>query len=339
MKRGLIFSASLSLCGLWLLTIAAQPPVLAQAAKIAPMHVHHVHLNSVNPPAAAAYYPKPFAQTAMKTTFNGYEAVKTGNVYLLFTKVATPPPTELTGQQTAVWHFGWNTPDSRKYDERFRAMGLQIAQMWDAADGKLVDMSSDALPGLPTQEQILEMRAKGIKPTKEGGFGYLRGPDGILIENAQAGNVERFNHIHMYHEHPFCAMQWYVTHLGATLPQGRGGAPGTLPPGDCKQPYAPPTWPSFAKFPGFVRDPSGAVFFDDISISIRPWPGGGLVGTRGHVVDHWALSVAELEPTVARLKSEGVKFLEEIHPWGNMRAAMIEGPDRVAIELVEVKQP
>jgi len=96
--------------------------VLAQAPKIAPMHVHHVHLSSVNPAAAAAYYPKPFAATATKTTFNGYEAVKTGNLYLLFTKVAMPPQNELTGPQTSVWHFGWNTPDSRKYDERFRAL-------------------------------------------------------------------------------------------------------------------------------------------------------------------------------------------------------------------------
>ena len=64
---------------------------------------------------------------------------------------------------------------------------------------------------------------------------------------------------------------------------------------------------------------------------------GGLVSTRGKIVDHWALSVADLTATVARLKREGVKFLEEIHPWGNMRAAMIEGPDRIAIELVEVK--
>jgi len=322
-----LFSVSLCLCGL---SVSAQTP------KVAPMHVHHVHLNSVDPAKAAAYYPKPFALTATKTTFNGYEAVKTGNVYLLFTKVATTPQNELTGPQTSVWHFGWNTPDSRKYDENFRKMGLQIAQMWDAADGKLVDMSSDTLPGLPTQEQILEMRAKGVQPAREGGFGYLRGPDGIMIENAQAGTAERFNHIHMYHEHPICAMQWYIMHLGATLPAGRGGAPGTLPPGDCKQLYAPPTWPSFAKT-GFVRDPAGAVFFDDISISIRPWPGGGLVSTRGHVVDHWALSVADLDSTVTRLKGEGVKFLEEIHPWGNMRAAMIEGPDRVAIELVEVK--
>src|SRR5437763_81762 len=165
---------------------------------------------------------------------DGADAVKTGNIYLLFTKVATPPQNELTGPQTSVWHFGWNTPDSRKYNEKFRAMGLEIAQMWDAADGKLVDMSSDTLPGLPTQEQILEMRAKGTQPTRQGGFGYLRGPDGAMIENAQAGTTERFNHVHMYHEHPRCAMQWYVEHLGARRPQGRGtAAAAPQPTGDC----------------------------------------------------------------------------------------------------------
>jgi catechol 2,3-dioxygenase-like lactoylglutathione lyase family enzyme len=320
---------------------AQEPP-----AKVEPLHFHHVHLNSTNPASAADYYTKPFAQSAAKTTLNGFDAVKTGNVYLLFTKVAATPQNELTGPQTSIWHFGWNTPDSRKYDERFRAMGLQIAQMWDAADGKLVDMSSDTLPGFPTQEQILELRAKGVQPTREGGFGYLRGPDGAMIENAQAGQTERFNHVHMYHEHPRCAMEWYVTHLGATMPQGRGGRGGAgaapaaapaAPAGDCKTTaYAPPTWPSFAKT-GFVRDPAGGVLFDDISISIRPWPGGGLVSPRGKIVDHWALSTANLDATVARLKREGVKFLEEVHPWGSARAAMIEGPDRIAIEIVEVR--
>jgi hypothetical protein len=143
-------------------------------------------------------------------------------------------------------------------------------------------------------------------------------------------------------------MDWYATHLGAARPQGRGrggpAGPGNPPPppagaapGDCRTYwYAPPTWPSFAKT-GFVRDPAGGVNFDDISISIRPWPGGGLVSTRGKLVDHWALGTADLNQTVARLKTEGVKFLEEIHSWGNSRAAMIEGPDRIAIELVEVK--
>src|SRR5205823_8397715 len=69
-------------------SVRAPRPVMAQSPpKIAPMHVHHVHLNAVEPKAAAAYYVKPFAASASATTFNGYEAVKTGNVYLLFTKV------------------------------------------------------------------------------------------------------------------------------------------------------------------------------------------------------------------------------------------------------------
>src|SRR5437773_11925548 len=131
-----------------LAVIAARAQAPATATTIEPLHFHHVHLNSVDPAAAAAYYPKPFAQSATKTTFNGFEAVKTGNIYILFTKVSAPPTNELTGPQTAVWHFGWNTPNSREYDETFRKMGLTIAQMWDGwagtdADAKLVDLSSD----------------------------------------------------------------------------------------------------------------------------------------------------------------------------------------------------
>jgi catechol 2,3-dioxygenase-like lactoylglutathione lyase family enzyme len=339
--------------------IVMKQPAFAQApaSTIETLHFHHMHVNSVDPKAASEYYPKAFAKSATKTTFNGFEAVKTGNVYILFSKVNTPPTNELTGPQTSVWHFGWNTPNSREYNANFRKMGLTIAQMWNGsdADAKLVDLSGDVPTppggGFPTQEQVLELRAKGAKvdpAATPGGFGYLRGPDGVMIENAQSGTTERFNHVHMYHEHPACATQWYVTHLGARAPQGRGGAGrgGNAPAGptpgtssDCSNPktvYSPPTFPSFAKG-GFVRDPAGGVNFDDISISMRPWPGGGLAPTRGYVYDHWALSTADLDKTVSRLKSEGVKFLEEIHPWGTMRAAMIEGPDRIAIELVEVK--
>src|SRR2546428_5180470 len=115
-------------------------PVFAQGpATAAPMHFHHVHLNSVNPGTAAEYYPKAFPVSATKTTFNDYEAVKTGKVYVLFTKVNTPPQTELTGPQTSIWHFGWNTPDSRKDDQKFRAKGLEIPQMVDAAVGNQLD--------------------------------------------------------------------------------------------------------------------------------------------------------------------------------------------------------
>jgi catechol 2,3-dioxygenase-like lactoylglutathione lyase family enzyme len=49
------------------------------------------------------------------------------------------------------------------------------------------------------------------------------------------------------------------------------------------------------------------------------------------------LSVSNLDATVAKLRSDGVKFLEQPHPWSNTRAAMVEGPDQVSIEIVEVK--
>ena len=160
-------------------------------------------------------------------------------------------------------------------------MGLEIAQMWDAADGKLVDMSSDTLPGLPTQEQILELRAKGDAADAAGRLRLSprsRRRDGRERTGRQR---ERFNHVHMYHEHPLCAVRWYVEHLGAQLPQGRGGAPpARRRRGDASSPTLRRPGPRF-QVPGFVREPSGGVNFDDISILIRPWPGGGLVSTRG----------------------------------------------------------
>jgi Glyoxalase/Bleomycin resistance protein/Dioxygenase superfamily len=317
--------------------VSATPKPAPQATNIAPMKFHHVHLLSTDPKAAADWYLRPFAKTATRTTFNGFEAVKTGNIYLLFTKVSKAPKSDVDDMQSSLWHFGWNTPDSQQYDHDFRAKGLKIAEMWDAQDGKLVDMSSDVLPGPPpTQEQIIAMRAQGLQPTHKGGFGYLRGPDNVMIENAQGqpGEPERFNHVHMLHEHPVCAMQWYAQHLGATVPPNY-----KLPAAgeDCKRPYSAPTFPSFHQFPGFVREPAGGVTFGDIGVFIRPWPGGGLASPEGYVVDHWALSVADLQPTADRLKSEGVKILEDVHAWGNSRTMMIEGPDRARIEIIEEK--
>ena len=62
-----------------------------------------------------------------------------------------------------------------------------------------------------------------------------------------------------------------------------------------------------------------------------------LVSPRGHVIDHFAIRYPDVRAEVARLKKMNVKILEDVHNFGNstMRAAMIEGPDSIAIELVE----
>jgi len=142
-------------------TVTSRPALAQRPAPIEPMHVHHVHLNSVNPSAAAAYYPKAFPVSATKTTFNGYEAVKTGNVYLLFTKVNTPPQTELTGPQTSVWHFGWNTPDSVHYavEAERRAYADRNTYLGDPAFVK------NPLDRLLSKDYAAEIRAH-IQPDK-----------------------------------------------------------------------------------------------------------------------------------------------------------------------------
>ena len=61
-----------------------------------------------------------------------------------------------------------------------------------------------------------------------------------------------------------------------------------------------------------------------------------LVPTRGHLYDHIALAVRDLDAWIAKLRGEGVTFLEAPYWLGDARAVMIEGPSREAIELVEV---
>src|SRR5882757_5708689 len=72
---------------------------------------HHLHLNSVDPDAAIAFYTRQFPSTA-QASWGGFPALKSpNNVLLLFSKVATPPK---TAPQTALWHFGWHVTDIRK---------------------------------------------------------------------------------------------------------------------------------------------------------------------------------------------------------------------------------
>jgi len=327
MKTPAAVTLGIVLCALCVLAHAQAP-----AGRPAPtgIRVHHVHLNSVNPSAAADYYVKAFT-TSVKTTFNGEIAVRTINgPLLLFTRVNTPPPTQ---PQSAIWHFGWNTPDSRAYLARFHTMKLDVVPMYADPENTVIEISSDALPNFPTTAKIKELRGQGVQPARVGGFQYLRGPDNSLVENAGNFPTEYFNHVHMFHEDPACAQLWYTTTL-AGRPAADG--PGRVTAENCKRPYDDVTWPAFDKT-GMFRNPAGNVVVSDMaSILIRPRHG-PYVSPRGQIVDHFALSVPDLDATVARLKAAGVKVTEEIHRWGTMRAAMIEGPDLAAIELVEVK--
>ena len=302
---------------------------------------HHLHLNSVNPDAAIAFYAKEYPSTS-KAEWGGYPALRSpNNVLVLFTKVARPPVSD--PQITAFWHFGWHVTDVRKNMELYKTRPeVTLAPLYTTDEGGSVLVSSDTWPGTGgllglTKAQIAEAKAKGVQPAGGAGFAYMRGPDGALIEYQGNMPAERFNHVHMYEEDPFCAQLWYRKHLNAPTPQAAAGAVARTE-ADCKVPRgADRSWPALEK-QGMFRTPTAGVIFGDVSMNwYMRQTGKPLVSTRGHLMDHVALSVGNLDAWVGKLKSEGVKFLEQPYKLGDTRAVMIEGPSREAIELVEVK--
>jgi catechol 2,3-dioxygenase-like lactoylglutathione lyase family enzyme len=300
---------------------------------------HHLHLNSTDPEAAIAFYTRQFASTA-KTSWGGFPALQSPtSVLILFTQVATPPPTE---PQTAVWHFGWHVPDTQaRRDVYLSRPDVTLLPLYTGDNGGEVFVSSDTWPGTGgvlglTQAQIADAKARGVQPTRSGGFGYMRGPDHALVEYAGNHPAERFNHVHLYQEDPFCAQLWYQKHLNAPIFQGRTSC-ALLTEATCTVPRSPDrTFPALEP-EGMFRTPSAAVVFDDVAFMWYMRQGEQpLVGTQGQLYDHMALSVTDLDAWMEKLRGEGVTFLSEPYPLGETRAVMIEGPSREALELVEV---
>jgi catechol 2,3-dioxygenase-like lactoylglutathione lyase family enzyme len=300
---------------------------------------HHLHLNSVDPDAAVDFYTRRFRTTA-KTSWGGLPALASPNdVLVLFTKVPAAPA---TSPQTAIWHFGWHVTDTRQTLESFKGQAdVTLLPLYTTDEGGSVFISSDSWPGtggVPgrTKAQIAEAKATGVQPTRTGGFGYLEGPDNALVEYAGNHPAERFNHVHFYQDDPFCAQLWYQKHLNAPIFAGRTSS-SPVTEDTCRVPRGPErSWPALNR-EGMFRAPSAAVVFGDVAFAWYVRQGDRpLVGTRGQLYDHIALSVPDLDAWVAKLRAEGVTFLEEPYPLGDTRAVMIEGPSREALELVEV---
>src|SRR5262245_54827610 len=252
---------------------------------------HHVHLNSTDPAKAIDFYARTFDVTK-KTRLEGFDGIQSENMYLLFDKVKSPPP---TSPDSAIWHFGWGSA---------------------AMDS---DYQKHLSNGVTFHTPITRL-ASGLL------FAYMKAPDGALVE-INTSNTRDFIHVHSYSDAPLCAAEWYIKNLGASSRSQRSGP--------CEVPFAAPSEPL-----GVIRSPAATVRFGEISLIIYPRQRPGpLVSPRGHVVDHIAFSVTDLAGAVERLRKSGVKALEEAHPFGDgkTRAAMIEGPDAIAIELIEIK--
>ena len=311
-----------------------------QTANMRPPLFHHLHVNSVDPDAALAFYTAQFSTTS-KASWAGFAALKSPNdVMVLFTKVAALPTIV---PQSAYWHFGWHVPDVRKSLATYQGRPeVKLLPLYTTDEGGFVFVSSDTWPGTGgvlglTKAQIAAAKAEGVKPAGGAGFAYMQGPDNAIVEYQGNLPAERFNHVHLYQEDPFCAQLWYQKHLGGTPVASR--APGPVrTEANCKVERSPDrTWPALQQ-EGMFRVPTAAVTFGDVALTWYANPGDTpLASSRGQLYDHVALSVSDLDAWVAKLRGEGVTVLEAPYKLGDTRAAMIEGPSREAIELVEVR--
>src|SRR5439155_1226235 len=204
--------------------------------------------------------------------------------------------------------------------------------LYTTDEGGSVLISSDTWPSIGntlglTRAQIAEAKAARVQPTRKGGFAYMSGgPEDALFEIAGDYPAERFNHVHMWHEQPFCALLWYKKHLNAPV---RQGFPDTdLNESDCRVARGDRTWPALNR-EGMFRTPRAGVEFGDVVLTWYMNQGDKpLAPSRGQMQDHIGLSVTDLDSWVGKLRGEGVTFLEEPYRFGETRAVMIEGPRR-----------
>ncbi|HEV2334126.1 MAG TPA: VOC family protein [Stellaceae bacterium] len=301
---------------------------------------HHLHLSSIDPEAAIAFYTRLFPSTK-KGSWGGFAALHSPNdVLVLFDKVAAPPP---TSPQSAIWHFGWHVEDSQAAVAAFKERGeVTMRPLYTSEEGGSVLISSDTWPSIGntlglTRVQIADAKREGVQPTRKGGFAYMSGgPEDALFEIAGDYPAERFNHVHMWHEQPFCALLWYKKHLNAPVRQGFADT--DLGEDNCRvERGADRTWPALNR-EGMFRSPRAGVEFGDVVLTWYMNQGGEpLAPSRGQMQDHIGLSVDDLDAWTLKLKGEGVTVLDGPYKLGATRAVMIEGPSREAIELVEVK--
>lgn len=317
--------------------IAISQSELSAQPLLATPGFHHLHLNSVNPAAAIDFYRTAFPTTS-KTTFADQPALSSpNNVLVVFNKVATPPASQ---PHTAFWHFGWHVTDVRAARDRFLQQGVSLLPLYTGVGAGTVFISSDTWPGSGgvlglTRAGIADARAKGLTPAGGPGFAYLRGPDDALVEYQGNMAAERFNHVHMFHDQPYCAQLWYQKHLNVPVPPrqaARTDANCAVTRGGDK------TWPALG-WDGMYRTPAiNSTVFGDVSLfSYMNQHDTPAASTRGQLIDHIALSVTDLDAWTARLRSANVTFLEPAYTIGTHRAVMIEGPSREAIELIQIR--
>jgi catechol 2,3-dioxygenase-like lactoylglutathione lyase family enzyme len=302
----------------------------------------------VDPVRAIAWYLRAWP-TAKRTVVAGQPGVD-AEMLVLFTKVDHPPPgawrddLHRAEPQSAFWHIGATT-NTTNMAERLSAIGVRHLPLFISPSDTHPVWRSGLAPYAGTLS-VKQLETAAPAPPRDGGFSYVVAPDGVLFEFTGGPETrDAFSHMHFFHEQPLCAANWYVENLGMELPPVRDSSGVETPrkPWDpCVVTYGEAGWPSLEPI-GTIRQPSGSVRFANGTMSwyprqcVRSRCGRDepLVPSRGQALDHVAFSVVGFDALLARLRRAGVKVLVEPYAFGDTRAAMIEDPDGLAIELIE----
>ncbi len=312
--------------------------------------LHHVQLNSLDVDAAIEWYLNLWPE-GRRTTVAGLPAIE-AEMLLVFRQVDQPPPGAFDATlgrsvpQSAFWHIGAYT-NSTNLDARLADIGVLQLPLYLGPDSDETVWRSGLAPyaGMLTADR---MSSAAVAQPRPGGFSYVLGPDGALIELVGGPRTQdSFSHIHFFRDRPLCMANWYVEYLGMALPPERGddGQPRPRPAWDpCNVPVGEATWPSLEPT-GTLRQPRGAVVYQNGSMAWYPRQCQGdrcggdqpFAPSRGQVLDHVGFEVEDLDEAYARLVAANVTILEPPHPFGDTRAFMIQDPDGLAVELVELR--
>ena len=290
------------LARLLFLIAAAILVTMGQQPPSQPARFHHIHLNSVNPGASLNFYSTRFNGT--RERLGNAEAIRATHLWLLFDKAERPAPAEIV---SSIYHLGWGAPDGRVAYDRLVDLGVDF----ETPMSELSDLLGTGSPG-------------------NGWYMYAKGPDGELIEINRANGYD-FQHFHLLSDDPLGAAEWYARHFGFPL----RGAPSREPRSHNGVQVAPLV---FLNVDGVLLAwfPTGAArgLYPD------QWKDrAALASPRGRVIDHFALSVTNLDATLARLEREGVRITEPPSQklGGAFRSAFVEAPDNVQLELVDAR--
>ena len=275
-----------------LFRIAALLPLILEAQTA---RFHHVALNVTDPKAAIEFLTKRFDCEAAR--LGGEEAVWAQKSWILFNKVATPPPHEIV---SSIWHMGWGAEDMKATYQKQLDMGTTFQT-------PLTDISK-------------------LANFNEFYYAYVDGPNHAPIELNTAQH-HRFGHMHLLSDDPVAAGQWYAEHFALKVRKGSSD----------KRYYegfqVGPASSFMVDNVNFIIYPAGYMEkqWPEHWAKHKEFE-----PTKGRVIDHLGLSVDNLDETIQRLKGEGVTVGKpEKFRRTKQRAVMIEGPDHVGIQLVE----